>query len=153
MKHVVLFRYLSHKEILQMQNLAEALDFKAKEPVLSEGENCNALYIVLEGEISIERGGIMITTLSAGAHFGEMALLSARPRSATVRTLKPTKLLKITRGKINDLIRKQPVLGVKLLWNFSQVLSIRLEQTTEEFSVSAASYLENAATSRSVLPF
>ena len=153
MKHVDLFRYLSHKEILQMQNLAESIELDAREAVLTEGETCNALYIILEGEISIERGGILITTLSAGSHFGEMALLSARPRSATVRTTKPTKIMRITRARFNDLIRKQPVLGVKLLWNFSQVLSIRLEATTEEFSASAASYLENAATRRSSLPF
>ena len=102
MKHVDLFRYLSHKEILQMQNLADTLDFESKQLVLNEGETCNALYIILEGEIAIERAGIMITTLAAGSHFGEMALLSARPRSATVRTLKTSKILRIT---VYDIIK------------------------------------------------
>lgn len=153
MKHVDLFRYLSHKEILQMQNLADYLEFSTNEQILNEGEGCNALYIILDGEIGIERSGIMITTLSAGAHFGEMALLSARPRTATVRTLKATKIMRITRAKVNELIRKQPVLGVKLLWNFAQVLSLRLEATTEEFSSSAAHNLDDAATTRGPFPF
>ncbi|MEE2904576.1 MAG: cyclic nucleotide-binding domain-containing protein [Myxococcota bacterium] len=153
MKHVDLFRYLSHKEILQLQTVAETVNLSKHTTIFIQGHSSDSLFIVLEGEVSVERNGILITTLVAGAHFGEMALLSARPRSATARTVRDSQLLKIARDRINELIKKQPVLGVKLLWNLSQVLSLRLDATTGEFAQTAASALDSAPTSKSPLPF
>ena len=153
MKHVDLFRYLNHKEILQLQTVAETINMQKNQTIFTEGHSSDSLFIVLEGEVSVERNGILITSLPAGSHFGEMALLSARPRSATARTLRTTQLLKLSRDRINELIKKQPVLGVKLLWNLSQVLSLRLDATTGEFAQTAASVMDSAPTSKTPLPF
>jgi hypothetical protein len=48
-----------------------------------------------------------------------------------VRALCLSRLLVIERSKFNDLVRKEPVLGVKLLWSLAQVLSYRLDETSD----------------------
>jgi hypothetical protein len=56
-----------------------------------------------------------------------MALFNSRPRSATVTALTPGRLLVMERHRFNELVKKEPQLGVKLLWCFAQVLSLRLD--------------------------
>ena len=70
--------------------------------------------------------------LHPGVHFGEMALVDQSPRSATVRARDATRVLVIGRKQFYTLIRKEPVLAVKLLWSFVQVLSHRLRETNEQ---------------------
>jgi CRP-like cAMP-binding protein len=59
-----------------------------------------------------------------------MALFNDRPRSATVKALTRGRLLVMERGRFNDLVNKEPQLGVKLLWCFAQVLSLRLDDAS-----------------------
>jgi CRP-like cAMP-binding protein len=59
-----------------------------------------------------------------------MALFNNRPRSATIEALERSRVLVMDRSRFNELIRKEPQLGVKLLWAFAQVLSLRLDETS-----------------------
>ena len=63
-----------------------------------------------------------------------MALVDQSPRSATVTAREATRLLVVQRRSFYTLIRKEPVLAVKLLWSFVQVLSRRLRETNEQLS-------------------
>src|SRR5690606_3524978 len=68
-----------------------------------------------------------IALLRAGDHFGEMALLSRRPRSATVHTLMKSRLLTLERDRFYELLQGDPVLSAKFLWRLAQTLSLRLD--------------------------
>ena len=59
-----------------------------------------------------------------------MGLFNNRPRSATVKALTDSRLLVIERARFNELLKKEPQLGVKLLWCFAQVLSLRLDDAS-----------------------
>ena len=63
-----------------------------------------------------------------------MALIDQSPRSATIAAKDPTRVLVIGRRQFYNLIRKEPVLAVKLLWSFVQVLSRRLRETNEQLT-------------------
>ena len=110
-----------------MLSIVRAMDVAAGEVVIREGEGSDALYAILDGRMEIERGGSAIRSLLPGEHFGEMALFNSRPRSATVTALTPGRLLVMERSRFNELVKKEPQLGVKLLWCFAQVLSLRLD--------------------------
>ena len=55
-------------------------------------------------------------------------------RSATVRALEPTRVMAIARGDLMQLMKREPLLAVKMLWSFVQVLSDRLRATNDELS-------------------
>jgi serine/threonine protein phosphatase PrpC len=130
LRHVVLFRHLDMSEQCKVLSIVRAVDVAPGDVIMREGETSDALYAIIKGQIDVERSGASIRVLQAGEHFGEMALFNARPRSATVRAKTSARLLVVERVRFNELLRKEPQLGVKLLWSFAQVLSLRLDDAT-----------------------
>ncbi|HEX3594773.1 MAG TPA: cyclic nucleotide-binding domain-containing protein, partial [Polyangiaceae bacterium] len=72
------------------------------------------------------------TSLSPGEHFGEMALIRAQPRSATVKSSGQSELMVIRRSDFFEILRNEHQLAVKLLWQFLGVLADRLADTSRE---------------------
>jgi CRP-like cAMP-binding protein len=69
---------------------------------------------------------------SVGEHVGEMALIRAVPRSATVTAESGAELIVIRRADFFELLRSEHEIAVKMLWQFLGVLADRLEQTSSE---------------------
>jgi serine/threonine protein phosphatase PrpC len=130
LKEISLFRHLDMGELCKVLNIVRPQQCEKGEVILKEGEQGDALFAILDGKFVVTRAGQPITWLQRGTHFGEMALFNNRPRSATVEALEKSRVLVMERARFNELIRKEPQLGVKLLWAFSQVLSLRLDDTS-----------------------
>ncbi len=130
LRHVVIFRHLDMSELCKVLSIVRAVDVQKGEVIIREGEGSDALYAIIDGRMQIERGGQPIKSLLPGEHFGEMALFNNRPRSATVTALSSGRVLVMERGRFNELVKKEPQLGVKLLWCFAQVLSLRLDDVS-----------------------
>lgn len=143
LKKIPLFRYLTYQELVKVLNITYLESFEAGALILKEGDTGEELYIVLAGKVTVSRGGQEIVDLHPGVHFGEMALVDQSPRSATITAKESTRLLVVQRRSFYTLIRKEPVLAVKLLWSFVQVLSRRLRETNEQLS-GARSALETS---------
>ena len=89
--------------------------FEADEVVFREGDRGDWLYVVLDGEVEISRrvpggGEALITRLGRGECFGEIALVSDRPRSATARSVTPVNLLAVDRDAFQALFASFPPL-------------------------------------------
>jgi NADH dehydrogenase len=89
--------------------------FEPDEVVFREGDRGDWLYVVLDGEIEISRaipgrGDTPITRLGRGECFGEIALVSDRPRSATARSVTPVDLLAVDRDAFHALFSNFPPL-------------------------------------------
>ncbi|MCC7071059.1 MAG: cyclic nucleotide-binding domain-containing protein [Deltaproteobacteria bacterium] len=134
LKKIPLFRYLTYQELVKVLNITYLETYEGGTPIIKEAENGEELYIILAGRVVVSRGSQEIVELHPGVHFGEMALVDQSPRSATVTAKDPTRLLVVQRRSFYTLIRKEPVLAVKLLWSFVQVLSRRLRETNEQLS-------------------
>ncbi len=130
LRHVVIFRHLDMSELCKVLSIVRAVDVSKGEVVIREGEGSDALYAILDGRMEISRAESPIRSLLPGEHFGEMALFNNRPRSATVTALSNGRLLLMERHRFNELVKKEPQLGVKLLWCFAQVLSLRLDDVS-----------------------
>jgi len=137
LRYIDLFKHLNMKELVMVLDAFEKLDVEAGTVLVREGETSDGLFIVLDGECAVTRGAKEIATLNAGAHFGEMALLNQRPRSATVTASKRTNILRMNREPFNRTLKKDPVLGVKFLWTFAQVLALRLDDIHRQHEIDA----------------
>jgi serine/threonine protein phosphatase PrpC/CRP-like cAMP-binding protein len=127
LQHVELLSELSSSELMRVTAACKPLDVKAGEAIISESEGSETLYVLLEGQVTVERQGNMLAVLGAGAHFGEMALLSQRPRSATVRAKSACRLLALDRPAFYALLQQDSLLATKFLWKLAQTLSLRLD--------------------------
>jgi CRP-like cAMP-binding protein len=83
---------------------------KPGEVVVREGEPGHSLYVVVTGLVEVTRGGAanVLARLGDGTFFGELALVTADPRTATVTVVEPTELLAINRAVMNELVAQYP---------------------------------------------
>lgn len=97
---------------------AKVVDVKKDEVLFRQGEPGDTLYVIAEGTIGVidegppRRG---ISKLGEGDFFGEMALLTDRPRSATILALTDAQVIAIDREMIRELIRDDPSVLTVLL--------------------------------------
>jgi serine/threonine protein phosphatase PrpC len=132
LKKIPLFRHLTYQELVKILNITYLETYEGGAEIVTEGKQGEELYVILAGRVVVSKGGQEIVELHPGVHFGEMALVDQSPRSASVVTRETTRVLVIGRKQFYNLIRKEPVLAVKLLWSFVQVLSHRLRETNEQ---------------------
>lgn len=149
LKKIPLFRHLTYKEQTAILAVASTRTYPGGREIVVEGKPGDELFIVVRGQVAVEKGGVEIAELKSGGHFGEMGLIDNAPRSATVRATEPTRVMVVGRSDLINLMRREPVLAVKLLWSFVQVLSDRLRATNTELSEAR----QELAIAQAVQPF
>jgi CRP-like cAMP-binding protein len=105
LKGVELFGALQGQDVLDIALAADEVDKAAGEEIVREGELDDSLYIVVSGTVGVYRGNQMVAQLKEGEVFGELALLDPAPRSATVRSVSDSTLLRVEREVFLDLLR------------------------------------------------
>lgn len=106
-------------------------------PLFEQGEEGDALYTLVSGAVGIatwdSRSGKTrrIARLTPPETFGEMALLSAEPRSATATALRDTHLLRLTRKAFEEVVEQHP----RTLLYFARQLAERLRAASERRSI------------------
>ena len=89
--------------------------YDADEEIVREGSNGTALYIVLSGEVRVERGGERLGTVKAGDFFGELALIEEHPRSASVIAATETECLLFPAWEFTALLEEHPAIAVPIM--------------------------------------
>src|SRR5215203_5556410 len=119
LRRVPLFAGLSEDDLQQLYQMAETVTVPAGQLVLQEGDPGDALYVVLDGELEItKRQGeqdILLAVSRAGEFLGEMSLLEQKPRSASVRTLRESRLLVISQAAFQTLLSCSPSAPLTIL--------------------------------------
>jgi len=120
LRKIPLFTELTEDELQAVAGLITRHDIPKKNIVVHEGEPGEALYIILEGSVKISSYSadgreVVLSLLSKGSFFGEMALLDKQPRSATVTTMEDSRFAQVRRAELEPLLLKQPGIALKLL--------------------------------------
>lgn len=100
--------------------------------VVSEGDMGREMYIVHKGTLEVVKNingqDQVLGKIEAGGFFGELSLLNNDARTATVRAVEPSVLLKVTPKGFDALLRKMPDLSLKVI----MALASRLRASTEQ---------------------
>ncbi|MEI6205658.1 MAG: SLC13 family permease [Desulfuromonadales bacterium] len=115
---IPLFKTLDRLDIARLVPNFQQISLETDEVLFRQGDKGDALYIIVIGRVSIRKQldgeEHEVAVLSVGDCFGEMALLSGAPRSATVIALEPLTVLKLSQTRFNILLKKHPTLGSHL---------------------------------------
>ncbi len=133
LKEMPFFHYLNQTELQQVVSISERNEYEGNSLAIGPAETAERLNIVVEGSLSLILHGRQIGVLVAGDHFGELSLIDEKPEMVTVRALENTVVLSIGRVQFMALLRNDPQLAIKLLWNFLQVFSSKLRQVPYDF--------------------
>jgi CRP-like cAMP-binding protein len=115
LKRVALFERCSKRDLGKIGSLAREIEYPAGTLVVREGEPGSELFIIIEGEVDVRSGARKVATLPAGNYFGEIALITGSPRTASVTTGTPVRALVIRGGDFRKLLQDSPELQFKVL--------------------------------------
>jgi CRP-like cAMP-binding protein/serine/threonine protein phosphatase PrpC len=127
---IPLFAHCTERELRSIASATHPRQFTAGTRLFKQGDPGTELYLVISGAIRIERDGKVIVTLGPGSNFGEMALLDQPSRSASAITEEDCEVMVISRESFFAMLRDNPMLAVKILWNMALRLSANLRTTS-----------------------
>jgi CRP-like cAMP-binding protein len=87
----------------------------AGEVIFQQGGVADRLYAILEGEVEIWIDGKLLDTTGAGGIVGEMALISASPRSATAIAKTECKLVEVDEKRFTFLVQQTPYFAISVM--------------------------------------
>ena len=129
---VELFSNFSVKQLEAVSRVARTKTLQRREELFHKGDLGGEIYVVASGKLKVlttsaEGDDVVFSILGPGEVFGEVALLGATPRTATVSAIEDCRLLVIDRRDFMSFLRADPEISVKLL----SVLAMRLKRVSE----------------------
>ena len=131
LREIALFGALSDDVLTHLARSLKQLTALPGEMVFREGELAHEMFVLLDGEVEVvkkSRAGRehRIALLGPGDCFGEMSLIDVQPRSATVRAIAPSRVLRMDSEEIDRLYRHDLKSYALVTLNLARDLSRRL---------------------------
>jgi CRP/FNR family transcriptional regulator, cyclic AMP receptor protein len=114
-KKVPLFAHCSKRELQEVAQLADEIDLREGKEMTRQGSRGREFFVLLEGSADVSKNGRRINTMGAGDFFGEIALVSDAPRTATVTATSPVRALVVTDRSFKRLMEDVPEIQSKVL--------------------------------------
>ena len=111
LNRVPLFGGVSKRGMKEIAKIADEIDLPAGKELLREGDPGRQFFVLLDGEAEVTRRGSRINTMKKGDFFGEIALVTKMPRTATVTATTDVDVLVITERDFDALLKKSPQIG------------------------------------------
>ena len=114
LRTIPFFADLPAGDLEEVLGVGGPVSFQQGEAIVREGDPGDALYILLSGSAEVDVGG-RFHTLRTGDFFGEMALLTERRRTATVRAAEPVEALRIPAEAFQAFVLKHPSVALAMM--------------------------------------
>jgi CRP-like cAMP-binding protein len=115
LKRVPLFSQCSKQELASVAAVADETDLGEGKELTTQGRPGREFIVLVEGEAEVRRNGRKVAALGDGDFFGEIALVTNRPRTATVVAKTPVRVLVITDRAFRSLLEHSPGIQGKVL--------------------------------------
>lgn len=131
---------LTPDDLAEVIDQSEILTIKAGQPVISEGDEGNDIFVIRSGSMIVERtiGGkpVFLSYLPAGSFVGEMALVAGGRRTATVRAAIKSEVIRLPGEAFARLMEKKPALAERIRQDMAarQDLNAFIEAKKDSFS-------------------
>ncbi len=137
LQKIDLFSALTYDECESIEKKLKSREYPPNQVIVKEGGPGDSMFFISGGVVEVRKKDLntgiefLLTELKAGACFGEMSLLTGKPRSATVRSMEPTMCNVLESRDFEELILQSPKVAMAL----SRVLADRLEESNEQAGI------------------
>lgn len=133
LKKIPFLSGLADDVLYALAEKAKSAKFSRQTTIVMEGDETSSLYIILSGKVRIYSSDdkskeVTLLIQEPGSYFGEIALLSDEPRSASVVTLEPTTCAVISKMDFVNWLMANPVVAIALL----SIMSDKIRQLTDK---------------------
>ncbi len=135
LSRISLFKAIPKNKLFLLYNVACEIELPEGAYLFHEGDAANEFYVILEGSLAVmkttkQEKEYVLSVLEEDQTIGEMGLIDHAPRSASVKSIVSTKLLRINFDELNDLVKKDPVFD-QIFKHISVDITQRLRDTNE----------------------
>ena len=112
--------FLDHVEVVECAQTAT---------LFREGQSGDSMYLILEGQMRVSTakrnsdGSLFLRQLEAGDEFGEIALITHAPRTATLEATQRSVLIKVSSATLQKLMSEHPALAAQFLYHVAKTLA------------------------------
>ena len=151
------FKDLSEESFLSIEHSVSHVEFPDNITIMAEGAPGDSLYILKKGTVQVYINApdnvekIILSKLEEGDYFGEMALITGEPRSASIESITPVSLLRLDKEGFDKILSENPSISLSL----SHMLSQRLKNANLQRAESEKFYHSKITPSGSLseIPF
>jgi CRP-like cAMP-binding protein len=111
---IPLFAELAPDDLEALARVASEVEAAAGETIAAEDQFGHALYAIESGSVEVTKDGETLRTLGAGEIFGEIAVVAAGRRTATVVATSPLRLIAIFKSDVWALEQRSPETAAEL---------------------------------------
>lgn len=115
LKKVPLFSGCSKAELRELALVADEVSLGEGTVLTKEGSTGREFFVLVDGTVRVSRKGRKLAELGAGDWFGEIALLTSAPRTATVTATSPVRVLVIGDRRFREAVETMPSIAIKVL--------------------------------------
>ncbi len=135
--NVIIFSSLTEEEKEKILSIAEERKFRAEDKIFNEGDAGDGFYVIKNGRVRIsiflpDVGEELLSLLKEGNHFGEMAIIEDKPRSASAIADTETTCIFFNKEKFISIMKEDKNIENKILWEFVKEFSFRLRKTDKK---------------------
>jgi CRP-like cAMP-binding protein len=123
LKKVPLFADCSKAELRELARSADEIDLREGTVLTREGRPGREFFVLIAGTVHVTKNGKKIAELKGGDWIGEIALLTDKPRTATVTATTPVDVLVITDRRFRGVVETMPSIALKVLSRVSDRLT------------------------------
>jgi len=137
--NVPLFHGLNRGEIATMASHMERLHLESGETLFNQWDRADCVYFVEEGALDVlTKSGpetyTSIATLHRGRSIGEMSLIDNFPRSATVKAKSDAEVVRLSRKKFDQLMKRHADIGINILKGLARLMAQNLKKTSSRLA-------------------
>jgi CRP/FNR family transcriptional regulator, cyclic AMP receptor protein len=125
-RHVPLFASCTKKELAEIASIADEIDLPEGKVLMEQGEQGREFFVLIDGTVDVIQDDRTVKSMGPGDFFGEIALVTKVPRSATVKATSPLRALVISDRAFRALLDHSPKIQLSVL----KALAERVGQTS-----------------------
>lgn len=114
-RKVPLFGSCGKTDLRAIASIADEISWPQGRAIAKQGEKGREFFVIVDGAADVSIDGTKVGTLGPGDFFGEMSLLTAQPRAATVTPMTPMRVLVIVDRAFSQLLDREPSIQSKIL--------------------------------------
>jgi CRP-like cAMP-binding protein len=122
LKRIPLFAECTKAELIEVAISADEREAAEGDRLTEEGRRGREFFILVEGAVAVRRGERKLADLGPGDWFGEIAILTYKPRTATVTATSPVRLLVISDRAFRRVVETTPWIALKVLRSVAERL-------------------------------
>ncbi len=136
LKRIKSLALLDDNQLASFLDYIEVVNLSQSARLFQEGQPGDSMFLILEGQMRVSTRkrnsdeSLLLRMLAAGDAFGEIALLSHAPRSATVEATQHSVLIRISADSLQKLLSEQPALAAQFLFHLANTLGRQLGDLT-----------------------